>query len=231
MIKTWLKFGILALTLILIIGCVPSPCLQLKSPSEIAKCRAEYENVNSLCKNIKDFDERRDCNTNYIKTETVKILQKDNIEYCKDLKGKAYNVEGLGHITGEEYCYYNFAIEKDDISLCEMLELVKGKCYRDFAEKNKDFSLCEQVDLGWGSGDFCKITLGLQIGRETKDITECDKIENERYKQACIFGVAETLRDTNICEMITINERIEAFNFNKEECLERIKRPLVVKVK
>lgn len=205
---------------------IPFPCSRLEDTKESNKrtrCVQEYQNVNESCEKIVDSQKRMQCNSEYNESESMAIFERGNIEECSTLKGRIERATVSA--TGADYCNYLFAIKNNNSSLCDNLEngsIIRSRCYADLSIKNADFSLCENVDNTLGRPDFCKISLGLDIGRNAKRVSECSTITDNRYQQACIFGVAESTKDPKLCAMISINEFVEAFNFSKDECLRRV---------
>ncbi len=84
--------------------------------------------------------------------------------------------------TTRNLCYSNFALEEDNILLCEKTDksfAYSDDCYIMFAVQNKDFSICNRVE--GESRDYCYSG----VAKVKKDLELCKNINDSSIKNYC----------------------------------------------
>lgn len=114
---------------------------------------------------------------------------------------------------GKTFCILNYAISKNDESICELLPIIEnydGKadailspyrdtrdnCYFQFALSNKDISLCD------GSGVYLSRCRN-RVAVESKNLDLCNYEDIDT--QHCIYLIARKTKNMDICSKIDQN--------------------------
>ncbi len=92
---------------------------------------------------------------------------------------------------GEDSCYYDMAILKEDITICDKISpeyYGKNSCYAKVAMAKKDTSLCNKI-----SGESDKKNCVKAVLMANGDESACEKILNSREKNDCYLELVFSL--------------------------------------
>jgi len=203
----------------------PSLCDKMEWWNDL--CEIEFQKDDSMCDDIEDIEFKEMCYSDIAKnlkdpSICEKIEEQEYKDECyKDLStcdkiydltdrnqcylAKARNTSDCEEVQGEEdkdSCYWNVAEYLKDVSICEELQNLRWKdgCYRSLARELDDVSMCEEI-----KGSIEKtVCYREMIDRAvvSKDISICNKIKDQRYKDWCSKYIAGTLTEVNICEKL-----------------------------
>jgi len=163
--------------------------------------------------------------------ENIAIAHR-NIEYCDKCllcseEGKDYcysrvaekkndiSICNLISTTAEiNDCYERIAITNKDQKICELIDISKTSyyrdwCYRKIAISSIDQKICEKIqDSDQSNGckkDVIKETNESNEKKINLNISDCDNINQEQYRELCYKKVAIIKKDSSICLMIDAN--------------------------
>lgn len=114
-------------------------------------------------------------------------LHRGGFLYSK-IKGTEIECKYFHGYGGSNSCYTELAISTSNIDYCKK-EGVGTDCYTFFAKKNGDISLCQ---LG---NNACI----MDVAREIKDATLCERIDNDYDKSQCYAVMAGVTGDLTLC--------------------------------
>ena len=118
-------------------------------------------------------------------TSLCKKLTKDQRMTCYVLVGSVKKDPDvcLEAEFQEDECYYKYATEKKDASVCEKVKEAsyKSNCYQSVANYTGDPALCDKITM-INSKDYCY----RDMANKFQDITYCNKVTTANLKQECL---------------------------------------------
>ncbi len=121
-------------------------------------------------------------------------LKLDNPSFCSEY----FTTDVIEHKSGISLCFYRFAKERLDDSICQYTGSNSDSCYNYLAGKLKDSELCKRI----GSKETRDSCLS-NIARSVKDDLVCLKIESEKERSDCLLNFAVMKNNLRICNNIS----------------------------
>lgn len=123
---------------------------------------------------------------------------------CNSLATKSDKCKDALNPSSVNYCYSEWAIQKDDSFYCGMItqkaSIPAEDCYSHFAVKEKDPAYCEKVDIVNNFRWSCLTDYAIETG----EVAGCEAIEEyvTVSKTNCYLKLAKAINDPRICEYL-----------------------------
>lgn len=136
------------------------------------------------------------------------VIGEANKQVCDTLPLFTGSLGGSGStITpyiAQDVCHMVFAVEKDDVAICNNVktEEFKGECYAEVANKKRDASICDTAPAN--AKDRCYAKVSERFGT----MAACERIQQQEQRDNCLSNFASRNGDPAACKKITnINRR------------------------
>ena len=112
-----------------------------------------------------------------------------------------YEIHSWSCFPEPNKCIIRFAVEENDLSICEHAERLQGKaaCYEQVAISRTDESLCESQILNHVDNTFFKDNCYWEIANKKGNELLCGKMIN--YSASCYKDIALIKNDISICKL------------------------------
>jgi len=111
---------------------------------------------------------------------------------------KLSNCNDIQNIDDRFNCYYDTAINNQDLSICDQLDPASlYSCYSEIAAAKKDLSICEKIE-----GEYNKSFCYIRVAVAKQDISICDTLAQDS-KSFCYKDIAIAKEDLLICDTIS----------------------------
>ncbi|MFH2106413.1 MAG: hypothetical protein ABII22_04080 [Candidatus Micrarchaeota archaeon] len=116
-------------------------------------------------------------------------------------------------------CYANYALETNNIEGCNLIDqtyaqISRNNCYFDVAKKYTKPEICENLASVPHKIQCYEATI---IRQDVKEVSDCDGVAADDWRNQCYTSVARTQKDPSICNKIeTFAERDMCVYYTKQ---------------
>lgn len=191
----------------------PSLCSRLDQISTRDRC------IDSVAKEAKDISICEQITGSYIRDDCIEYVAK-RLQDAKLCEKCSAETSEYSYASKRMYCYSSFALEKGDISLCDMSGSIRDNCIKSIAKKLQNEKICEKCSEEERAACY------LEVAIAKKDVGLCER--NEKKYDFCIETIAMNLLDENLCKKCSEKQKISCYEHvvKAKENYKRVERYL-----
>ncbi len=145
-----------------------------------------------------------------LKTITIRILTIVLILLILTVIANVTSLSGLKCVNSESQCYYNMALEKNSLMICNFVhdDFSQSICYTKIASLRGDTSLCyKKFTLDGSTNNIASLNGCLSnVAQAKNDSSICSDIKDEYLLNECFSKIAYNINNAELCSQTTTDK-------------------------